>query len=273
LRELGKHEHILELIDSWEQYDHLFIQTELCENGSLDIFLRDYGNIERLDEFRVWKILVELTLGLQHIHNSNYIHLDIKPANVFITFEGTLKIGDFGLATHLPVPAGLEREGDREYIAPEILELQQYGKEADIFSLGMTILESAANVCLPDNGLPWQKLRSGDLSDAPRLSSSDEARLGVGSVEEDGMDVDGGATVQYAKGLQPGKLDEIVKWMLSPKPGDRPSCQDLLQNEQVRWVYSRRRAGAVIYEGDFGPESEVDEDKEEMEDVDWQMEL
>ena len=171
------------------------------------------------------------------------------------------------------MPAGLEREGDREYIAPEILELQQYGKEADIFSLGMTILESAANVCLPDNGLPWQKLRSGDLSDAPRLSSSDEARLGVGSVEEDGMDVDGGAMVQYAKGLQPGKLDEIVKWMLSPKPGDRPSCQDLLQNEQVRWVDSRRRAGAVIYEGDFGPESEVDEDKEEMEDVDWQMEL
>lgn len=62
LKALASHEHILELIDSWEQYDHLFIQTELCENGSLDVFLRDYGNIERLDEFRVWKILFELTL-------------------------------------------------------------------------------------------------------------------------------------------------------------------------------------------------------------------
>ena len=62
LKVLGSHEHILELIDSWEQYDHLFIQTELCENGSLDVFLRDYGNIERLDEFRVWKILIELTM-------------------------------------------------------------------------------------------------------------------------------------------------------------------------------------------------------------------
>jgi mitosis inhibitor protein kinase SWE1 len=61
LKALGTHKHILELIDSWEQYDHLFIQTELCENGSLDVFLRDYGNIERLDEFRVWKILIELT--------------------------------------------------------------------------------------------------------------------------------------------------------------------------------------------------------------------
>ena len=64
LKALGTHEHILELIDSWEQYDHLFIQTELCENGSLDVFLRDYGNIERLEEFRVWKILLELSLVL-----------------------------------------------------------------------------------------------------------------------------------------------------------------------------------------------------------------
>lgn len=62
LKALKPHEHILELIDSWEQYDHLFIQTELCENGSLDVFLRDYGNIERLDEFRVWKILLELAM-------------------------------------------------------------------------------------------------------------------------------------------------------------------------------------------------------------------
>lgn len=62
MKALRPHEHILELIDSWEEYDHLFIQTELCENGSLDVFLRDYGNIERLDEFRVWKILIELTM-------------------------------------------------------------------------------------------------------------------------------------------------------------------------------------------------------------------
>ena len=41
----------------------------------------------------------------------------MKPANVFITFEGTLKIGDFGMAAKLPVPQSAEREGDREYIA------------------------------------------------------------------------------------------------------------------------------------------------------------
>ena len=46
-----------------------------------------------------------------------------------------------------------------------------YTPFADIFSLGLIILEIAANIILPDNGTPWRKLRSGDLSDAGRLSS------------------------------------------------------------------------------------------------------
>jgi mitosis inhibitor protein kinase SWE1 len=201
---------------------------------------------------------------VQYIHDCEYIHLDIKPANVFITFEGTLKIGDFGMATTLPVPPGLEREGDREYIAPEILELQQYDKLADVFSLGMTILETAANVCLPDNGLPWQKLRSGDLSDVPRLSSSD-----VEVVEENGMDVDNARP----KGMEGGKLDDMVRWMLSPNPFERPSCRDILESEVVKWVDQRRRAGAVIFEGEFGPDENGIVEEKQIEAEDLQMEL
>ena len=168
------------------------------------------------------------------------------------------------MATTLPVPTGLEREGDREYIAPEILELQQYDKPADVFSLGMTILETAANVCLPDNGLSWQKLRSGDLSDAPRLSSSENEIVG-----EHGMDVDGGGRPTCMEG---GKLDDMVRWMLSPNPTERPSSRDILDSEVVRWVDRRRRAGAVIFEGEFGPEEDGMEEKH-VEEQDWQMEL
>lgn len=55
-------EHIVNLIDAWELRGHLYIVTEYCENGNLDKFLSKRGNISRLDEWRVWKILVELSL-------------------------------------------------------------------------------------------------------------------------------------------------------------------------------------------------------------------
>lgn len=62
LKELGQHEHVLEFFGSWEDGGHLYIQTEFCENGSLDKFLWQHGNKGRLDEFRVWKMLLELCL-------------------------------------------------------------------------------------------------------------------------------------------------------------------------------------------------------------------
>lgn len=174
--------HVIHLVDAWEQNGHLFIQTELCENGNLSSFLEEYGRNEgELDETRVWKILNEIAMGVAFLHDRHVIHLDLKPANVFITERGHLKLGDFGLATRWPrsdplvivrgaavvrnpswerdpnatiwndesgsgerrvraksngdVPAeetDLEREGDREYIAPEIMN-GRYGTEADVF--------------------------------------------------------------------------------------------------------------------------------------------
>lgn len=55
-------EYIVNLIDAWELSGHLYIVTEYCENGNLDTFLSERGNVSRLDEWRVWKILVEITL-------------------------------------------------------------------------------------------------------------------------------------------------------------------------------------------------------------------
>jgi mitosis inhibitor protein kinase SWE1 len=60
LRALGQSDHVVHLIDSWEQKDHLYIQTEFCEEGSLDLFLSQVGRKGRLDDFRIWKIMLEL---------------------------------------------------------------------------------------------------------------------------------------------------------------------------------------------------------------------
>jgi mitosis inhibitor protein kinase SWE1 len=60
LRALGHSDHVVHLIDSWEAKDYLYIQTEFCEEGSLDLFLSQVGRKGRLDDFRIWKILLEL---------------------------------------------------------------------------------------------------------------------------------------------------------------------------------------------------------------------
>lgn len=60
LKALGNSDHIVHLIDSWEAKEYLYIQTEFCEEGSLDLFLSQVGRKGRLDDFRIWKILIEL---------------------------------------------------------------------------------------------------------------------------------------------------------------------------------------------------------------------
>lgn len=303
-------EHIINLVDAWESSGNLYIMTEFCENGNLDTFLLERGNVSRLDEWRVWKIMVELAMGVRYIHQHGFLHLDLKPANIFITFEGILKIGDFGMAARYPVPAGTEREGDREYIAPEVLSLQQYDTPADIFSLGIMMLETAANIVLPDNGIHWQKLRSGDLTDAGRLSSGDLSMIddvisdadSMSSFEEDDDSACTGATscssnksgsmdlmspsdpsnlferkprkhhrrrhnssLHKAPSWAPkfmidnsGALDKLVKWMLDPDPLKRPSADEILNCKEMQWVEATRKAGAIIYEGDYGPEPDED---------------
>jgi mitosis inhibitor protein kinase SWE1 len=60
LKALGRSDHVVHLIDSWEANEYLYIQTEFCEEGSLDLFLSQVGRRGRLDDFRIWKIMLEL---------------------------------------------------------------------------------------------------------------------------------------------------------------------------------------------------------------------
>ncbi|TFY52403.1 hypothetical protein EVJ58_g10038 [Rhodofomes roseus] len=169
----GGHPSVLTYVDSWEEDETLYMQTELCALGNLAHFLQAYGRAyPKLDEGRVWRILAELSVGLCFIHDAGVIHLDIKPENVFIAGSGRFKIGDFGMASVWPRPPppsdtivsnAFEREGDKLYLAPEVLQ-GRYGKAADVFSLGMTILEAATNIVVPGQGESWHRLRQEDFS-------------------------------------------------------------------------------------------------------------
>ncbi|KAI9680275.1 MAG: hypothetical protein M1822_007274 [Bathelium mastoideum] len=291
LTALRGHEHIIGLVDSWEAKNHLYMQTEFCENGNLRDFLNQTGYKGRLDDFRIWKILLELSQGLQYVHDIGFIHLDLKPANILLDWEGVLKIGDFGMASYWPAPSDIEGEGDREYIGPEVLR-GQFDKPADIFALGMILLEIAANCVLPDNGTSWQRLRSGDISDVPSLTHSSDSSLnrdesgdpvsnpffGNTSNEtllgSDTADDDLGflKTVNSKPAKPEGRVDppnfmvdrddpqaleNVVQWMICPEPAHRPVIDQILECGGVMWVERRRRAGATVYEGPWGPEDNV----------------
>ena len=309
LKALGHSDHTVQLVDSWEDKSHLYIQTEFCEEGSLDLFLDQVGRKARLDDFRIWKILLELSRGLKHIHDSGFIHLDLKPANVLITFEGVLKIADFGMATRWPAQPGIDGEGDREYIGPEILR-GQFDKPGDVFALGLIMLEIAGNVMLPDNGASWQRLRTGDMSDVPSLTwssetsnvlrdssgkplSQDESVENFYGSDFGGDDFDSPKVLRgrrdedmnagpfklhrsgelaHPPGFMidsndPEALDKIVRWMISPETINRPVADQILGTTGVQWAESRRRAGATIFEGNWGPADEVLADDAEMIDV------
>ncbi|KIR31647.1 WEE protein kinase [Cryptococcus deuterogattii MMRL2647] len=164
--------HVIKFQDAWEQNRQLYIQTELAL-GSLAFFLEEYGRVvERLDEGRVWKCIRELSDGIHHIHSNGVIHFDIKPANILISSTGSLKIGDFGLATRWPrvepveilrgaglgmgsgniVMLGtgkekLEREGDRVYMAPEMLRV------VDLSPLSRTLCDLITSCMAADPAL------------------------------------------------------------------------------------------------------------------------
>jgi mitosis inhibitor protein kinase SWE1 len=61
LTEHGGHANVLEYVDSWDEDDHLYIQTTLCPMGNLATFLNEYGkNFDRLEEAYIWKIMADV---------------------------------------------------------------------------------------------------------------------------------------------------------------------------------------------------------------------
>lgn len=215
------------------------------------------------------------------------------------------------MAAKWPAQAGIDGEGDREYIGPEIL-MGQFDKPSDIFALGLIMLEIAGNVMLPDNGASWQRLRTGDMSDVPSLTwSSEDSKISRDSsgkpLSQDesvedfyGSDSSGEEfgspnflrrRHEQQKKHQPGHfqllrsgelaeppnfmvnandqeaLDNIVRWMISPLSSDRPVVNQILRTAGVQWAETRRRAGATIYEGNWGPADDVLADDAEMIDV------
>ncbi|KAF9585074.1 high-affinity iron permease [Lunasporangiospora selenospora] len=156
--------HVLQLLEAWEQRGKIYMRMELCKLGSLKSALLAQRKYNGFDEKRIWRCLTDLSSGLKAIHDSGVIHLDIKPENIFITSLGSLKIGDFGHSVLYPMENKDIVEGDKYYMAQELLS-GQCGKHSDVFSLGITVYEMVSNRTgnLPGDGPEWHMLRNENL--------------------------------------------------------------------------------------------------------------
>jgi serine/threonine protein phosphatase PrpC len=130
--------HCLKAIDSHRPRHYLYTVTEFVEGQSLSQWLQDNPE-PSLDEVR--RIIDQIARGLQAMHRKEMIHQDIRPDNILLDKNGTVKIIDFG-ATRIAGIAeqGAEADlilGTAQFTAPEYFLGQQGSTQSDIFSLGV----------------------------------------------------------------------------------------------------------------------------------------
>ncbi|CAD5122702.1 unnamed protein product [Dimorphilus gyrociliatus] len=158
-RKIPVHPNCVKFYTAWEENRHFFIQTELC-HASLDKYVSQLDCIPESD-LCCW--LIDLLKALHHLHRHFLVHMDVKPDNVFIGQDGICKLGDYGIMYDLSTDKEKDaQEGDCRYLAPEVMK-GVFNTPADVFSLGMTILELAGDLDLPNGGEVWHELRSGKI--------------------------------------------------------------------------------------------------------------
>uniref|UniRef100_A0A8C8ZUT4 non-specific serine/threonine protein kinase n=1 Tax=Prolemur simus TaxID=1328070 RepID=A0A8C8ZUT4_PROSS len=124
---VGQHPRCVRLERAWEESGILYLQTELC-GPSLQQHCEAWG--ASLPEAQVWGYLRDTLLALAHLHGQGLVHLDVKPANIFLGPRGRCKLGDFGLLVELGTTGASDaQEGDPRYMAPELLQ-GSYGTAA-----------------------------------------------------------------------------------------------------------------------------------------------
>ena len=123
----------------------LCIVMEFASGGDL------LGKVEKLkargarfSEKDLWSYLIQSLRGLEYLHNSSICHRDLKCANMFLSAEGVIKLGDMNVSKVQKSGLMRTQTGTPYYAPPEIWQDKPYNSKCDIWSLGCVLYEFAA---------------------------------------------------------------------------------------------------------------------------------
>jgi serine/threonine-protein kinase len=138
------HPHMVQVFDSGRDGNVHFIVMEYVEGEDLKTMLR---REHTLSEKRAREIGAQVCEVLAYAHAQGIVHRDIKPQNILLTFDGQVKVTDFGIARALASAAITETGtvlGSVQYLSPEQARGLGVGQSADLYSLGVVLFEAVA---------------------------------------------------------------------------------------------------------------------------------
>ncbi|XP_045715912.1 microtubule-associated serine/threonine-protein kinase 2 isoform X5 [Phyllostomus hastatus] len=179
---------VVSMFCSFETKRHLCMVMEYVEGGDCATLLKNIGALP-VDMARLY--FAETVLALEYLHNYGIVHRDLKPDNLLITSMGHIKLTDFGLSKiglmslttnlyegHIEKDARefLDKQvcGTPEYIAPEVILRQGYGKPVDWWAMGVILYEFLVG-CVPFFGDTPEELFGQVISDEIVWPGGDDA--------------------------------------------------------------------------------------------------
>ncbi|KAJ7988495.1 hypothetical protein DPEC_G00324150 [Dallia pectoralis] len=179
---------VVSMYCSFETRRHLCMVMEYVEGGDCANLLKNMGPLP-VDMARMY--FAETVLALEYLHNYGIVHRDLKPDNLLVTSMGHIKLTDFGLSkvglmnmtTNL-YEGHIEKDarefsdkqvcGTPEYIAPEVILRQGYGKPVDWWAMGIILYEFLVG-CVPFFGDTPEELFGQVISDEINWPEGDDA--------------------------------------------------------------------------------------------------
>ncbi|KHN78841.1 Microtubule-associated serine/threonine-protein kinase 2 [Toxocara canis] len=180
---------VVSFYGSFETRHHLCMLMEYVEGGDCAALLKNVGTLP-IDLARLY--IAETILAIDYLHSCGIVHRDLKPDNLLITAMGHIKLTDFGLSKiglmnrttlvsegYLDVADTQQFKdkqlcGTPEYIAPEVILRQGYGKPVDWWALGVIIYEFLIGI-VPFVGETPEQLFANIISEEEEFPEGDEA--------------------------------------------------------------------------------------------------